>query len=315
MTSSSNRRPSASTTAVTNESDAPAPALDLSVTKIAGGALAAVTTAVAASFLGVSGTLTGAAFGSIVSSVAAALYAASLKTAHTRIRSTRTVITRSGAAASGDPQDPSNLPGELTGRSIPLYGETMVSPVGDHDPHRSAGVVPPLPGQRVGPPPRRGLPWKPIAVLAGVVFLVAMAAIFVTEVFLGHPLSNSQETGTTVTRVVQGGGAPVSRSTGPAETDETSSTSPSDSVSPSTETGSTTDPDSPSPGETTSDPAADESSSDGGTTTDPGQGGQDPATSDPAAPTQSPVQGGSAAADPNAGVGGGAGAVSPTPGG
>src|SRR3954453_3085270 len=54
------------------------PAGGLSLTQICGGALAAVTAAVAASFLGVAGTLIGAGVGSVISTIAAALYSHSL---------------------------------------------------------------------------------------------------------------------------------------------------------------------------------------------------------------------------------------------
>jgi hypothetical protein len=146
MTSSSKQPASrAGTTTTTETTEAPERALDLSFTKIAGGALAAVTTAVAASFLGVTGTLTGAAFGSIVSSIAAAVYAASIKTAHTRIRSTRTLVTRTRGAGGSDPQDPAGLPADLTGRSVTLPGETTVSPEAAAGP--VAGSVPPYPSR------------------------------------------------------------------------------------------------------------------------------------------------------------------------
>jgi hypothetical protein len=292
MTSSSNRP---ATTTVTTDDDARAPALDLSFTKIAGGALAAVTTAVAASFLGVNGTLTGAAFGSIVSSVAATLYAASLKTAHTRIRTTRTVVTGPGPAGSGgalDPQDPSGVPADLVGRSVTLPGETMIQPTTEGQGALSAGSVPPYPGH---PAPRsrreRRIPWKSVAVLAGIVFLVAMAVIFVTEVLIGHPISNSQQSGTSVSNVAPFV-APAERT---SETESPSeSPSPSESSSePSTtsESPSPTDSASLAPGDTTSqpgDPGVSPQPTDGNQT--PGQGGGQ-VSSQPAVPT------GSAAAD------------------
>jgi hypothetical protein len=284
MTSSSNRP--ATTTVTTDESDARAPALDLSFTKIAGGALAAVTTAVAASFLGVNGTLTGAAFGSIVSSVAAALYAASLKTAHTRIRTTRTVVTGRGRAGAEDPEDPSAVPSELTGRSMPLPGETMVLPTAEG--HPSAGSVSPFPGHQ-GPSPRPGrrIPWKSVSVMAGLVFVVAMSAIFVTEVLIGHPISNSQDTGTSVSRVVQREVAPApetEESPSPSES-ASPSDSPSESPSTTTESPSPTDSASLAPGETTQpgDTATPQPTGDGQTAPDGGQS--------PAAPTDSAAAG------------------------
>src|SRR5690349_24090194 len=62
--------PSPSTTTTTLAPEKPAGGL--SVTQVSGGALAAVTAAVAASYLGVGGTLIGAAVGSVISTIAAA---------------------------------------------------------------------------------------------------------------------------------------------------------------------------------------------------------------------------------------------------
>jgi hypothetical protein len=299
MTSSSNRP--ATTTVTTDDSEARTPALDLSFTKITGGALAAVTTAVAASKLGVNGTLTGAAFGSIVSSIASALYAASLKTAHTRIRTTRTVVTGRGVAGAGDPEDPAAVPAEHTGHSASLPGETLVLPAAEG--HPSAGSVPPYPGHLTPPPRReRRIPWKSVSIMAGLVFVVAMGAIFVTEVLIGHPISNSQESGTSVSRVVQRDIAPATEteeSPSPSES-SSASESPSESVSTTTGTLSPTDSASLAPGETTQpgDTATTQPTASGQTATD----GQ--SQSQPAAPTGSAAAG--AATD-------GAAAVQPSP--
>ena len=63
--------------------DKPKQLLGLSGTQTIGSALAAVTSALAGSFLGVAGTLIGAALGSIVATVAAAFYARTLSSAAT----------------------------------------------------------------------------------------------------------------------------------------------------------------------------------------------------------------------------------------
>jgi hypothetical protein len=299
MTSSSNRP---TTTTVSTDSDARSPALDLSFTKIAGGALAAVTTAVAASFLGVNGTLTGAAFGSIVSSVAAALYGASLKTAHTRIRTTRTVVTGLGRAGGGgrggggtalDPQDPSGVPADLVGRSVTLPGETMIQPTPEGHGAPSAGSVPVYPGHAAPPSrPGRRVPWKSVAALAGIVFLVAMAVIFVTEVLIGHPISNSKESGTSVSNVAPFV-APVERRSETESPSESPSPSESSSESPSTtsESPSPTDSGSLAPGDTTTQPG------DQGASPQPTDGGQTTGQDGGQNPTQPAVPTGSAAAD------------------
>jgi hypothetical protein len=266
MTSPSNR-PATTTTETT---EARTPALDLSFTKIAGGALAAVTTAVAASFLGVSGTLTGAAFGSVVSSVAAALYAASMKHAGTRVRATtRTVITRAPFGSTADSSDPTALP-----------AETMVLPdaAGAAGPDGRAGTSgAALPSRRdvVRSSPNRSF-WKPVAVLAGIAFAISLGFITLTEGFLGHPISNSQGSGTSIGTVV-GGDAPVAptKHRKPVESTTTSdspSESPSDSPTDSPTDGATPT-DSVAPGDTTTGPGDQASTSDS-TATGQTQGGQ-----------------------------------------
>src|SRR3954452_24197237 len=69
---------------------------DISGAQVAGSALAAVSAAVVASFLGVGGTVLGAALGSIVASVGGAIYSHSFRRAGDRLGETRvlTVVTR-----------------------------------------------------------------------------------------------------------------------------------------------------------------------------------------------------------------------------
>lgn len=68
------------------------PKIPVNVIQVSASAGAAVTSAVAASFFGVGGTLAGAAFGSIVSSVAGALYQESLKKAHEKVATATAVV-------------------------------------------------------------------------------------------------------------------------------------------------------------------------------------------------------------------------------
>jgi hypothetical protein len=268
--------------------------LDLNIHKVAGGALAAVTTAVAASFFGVNGTLTGAAFGSVISSVAAAVYATSLKRAGKKIKTTRSVAVRpsaAGAAAaalagvSTDPNDPTAVPPEMVGRSVPLPGQTdlttappspwpppqadLPSPYGPPLPTVPFGspdatvpfgspdaTVPfgrPVPNQphpagQFGAPTtydtRRRLTvrslWKPMALMAAVTFVIAVAVISVTELGLGHPIGNSKDSGTSVGTVARGGAAATSTSR-PATHTSTSTRSSTESSSSTDTSTSTTD--------------------------------------------------------------------------
>jgi hypothetical protein len=272
MTSPSNRP--ATTTTSTDE--ARTPALDLSLTKVAGGALTAVTTAVVASFFGVTGTLTGAAFGSVVSSVAAAVYAASFKTAGTRFRATRALVTQgqgTEAGAGEDPADPTSVPPTLVGRSAPLDGETVVLPAAGDQGGESAGAAVPAARSRRSTARRGpGRPrWTAVALLAGFAFVIALGFITVSELFLGHPISNSTAIGDTSVSLAARGGAP-----GPAtkhrEPDKSTTTSD-------TPTGSESESPAPTDGATTT---ATGDRSDQGTTSTSGDQG-DPGDQGPTA--------------------------------
>ncbi|MDQ1288901.1 MAG: hypothetical protein QG622_2467 [Actinomycetota bacterium] len=163
--------------------------LDLSVPKITGGALASVTAAVAASYLGVGGTLTGAALGSVLSSVAATFYATSLQSAGSKIRTPRSgvpSVQRSSLTVPGS--DPGGAPGS---GGFPAEWQQAASRPSEpqYRPRRAQ--------------PRRSISlWQPVAVMTGFAFVIAMGAIFSTELFLGHPISDAQRTGTTVGQFV-----------------------------------------------------------------------------------------------------------------
>ncbi len=203
----------------------PARPLGLSATQIAGGALAAVTAAVAASFFGVAGTLIGAALGSVVSSIAAALYSTSLARA---ARVSKVLVVRPAGSATG-----------------PLEASAQ-------DPAAVPPVVPPQPLVETAPWWRR-VAWKPVTLVAGLLFVAALAVVQVSELALGRPLGDADGAGTTLTNI-GGGGAPAPQApvtppspapSSPAESPSPTGTpTPSDSVPSGTPT---TDESSPSP--------------------------------------------------------------------
>jgi hypothetical protein len=193
---------STSTTTLSQEK----PAGGLSVTQVCGGALAAVTAAVAASFLGVGGTLIGAGVGSVISTIAAALYSNSLSRA---ARASRTLVVRQTLAPpEPDPQ--------------PQVAEPPGEPAPEPHPVRDSLW--------------RQIRWKPVLLVAGGVFVVAMAVISVSELVLGHPIANAGESGTTLSNI----GGSSSSSTSPAPTG-TQSPSPSGTASPTPSDSSSTD--------------------------------------------------------------------------
>jgi hypothetical protein len=191
-----------STAAAAPPADAPAPRpLGLSATQVAGGALAAVTATVAASYFGVAGTLVGAALGSVVSTIAAALYSTSLTRA---ARVSKVLVVRPAGSGTG-----------------PLEASAQ-------DPSAVPPVVPPEPLVEDTPWWRR-LAWKPVALVAGLLFVGTLAVVQVSELALGRPLSNPSGSGTTLTNI-GGGGSPVPDS--PPATPSPSVPSPTDTPSP-----------------------------------------------------------------------------------
>src|SRR4051794_13927610 len=197
----------------------------LSLTQLSGGALAAVTAAVAASFFGVAGTLTGAAVGSVISTVAAALYSNSLSRA---ARASRTLVVRQTLAPLAPRPEPevADPPGEPRPEPHPLRGSLW---------------------QRIN--------WKPVLLVAAGVFVAAMAVISVSELVLGHPFASTKESGTTLSNL---GGSSSQPSQTPTSTDTaTPSTSGSATPTPSasgTSTGASPNPSATPPASATTVP-------------------------------------------------------------
>jgi hypothetical protein len=93
--------------------------LGLSPTQVISGAGASVTSTVAGSTLGASGTLWGAAIGSVISTIAAALYAHSLKRGKARITKVLPVNAPPGATAVPGRDDTKVLPAHLDPKAKP----------------------------------------------------------------------------------------------------------------------------------------------------------------------------------------------------
>jgi septum formation inhibitor MinC len=155
--------------------------LDLSVTQVVGGALAAVTAALLGSQLSVAGTVIGAALASIITAVGGSLYTASLRRTHDKVK---TVFYTSQPNEVDEP--------------------TVMEIVADREGHiagqRSHLVAPePAPSQR-----RRGpkLNWKRIVVAALAAFGIAAVALTTFELVTGHAVSGGE--GTTFQQVSEG---------------------------------------------------------------------------------------------------------------
>jgi hypothetical protein len=150
--------------------------------EVIAGTLAAVSAAVAASFLGVNGTVTGAAVGSVIATVSTAFYSHSLARSRERLAPRLRWVTRPGST--GDPP--------ATRTTNPARGTT---------------------GTVYGS--RRRRPWRLVAVSAVAVFGLAIGAITATEYAIGQPLASlfgGHATGTTISNL-DGGSTPVTNTT------------------------------------------------------------------------------------------------------
>jgi hypothetical protein len=155
--------------------------LDLSVTQVLGGALAAMTAAALGSQLSVAGTVVGAALASIIAAVAGSLYTASIRRTREKVK---TVF--------------------WTGQPNEVEEPTVMEIVSDSEGHvaeQRSHLVAPEPAPS---PPQRGrkLNWKRIAVAALATFAIAAAALTAVELVTGHALSGGN--GTTFQQVSEG---------------------------------------------------------------------------------------------------------------
>jgi hypothetical protein len=192
------------------EMSSPGSRPDISLAQVAGSALAAVSAAVVASFLGVGGTVLGAALGSTVATIAGAVYAHTFRQAGQRLGETRvlTVVTKAHVAQA--PPGPGDVP--VIGPS----GATTDAPEEVEEP------APVGPDAAAAERPR-WMSGKALLTLAVVAFVVAMVVISAVELTIGRPISGGS--GTTVSKLVHHPSTrhaattrPTSRPTAPATT-------------------------------------------------------------------------------------------------
>jgi hypothetical protein len=190
------------------EADQPRAFLGLTFAQLVAGAAAAVTAAFAASRVGVGGTLMGAAFGSVISSVAAAAYGHSLTTAGKRLRGTSVTVRVVPQAAL---QRPSDLPVLADG------------PVVDD----------------AAPGARRAFGWRAGVALAVSAFVLAVGLITVFELGIGRTVSGdsgSGQGGTSIGQVLGGStqteesSEPTTTPTGTPSGTESATSSPTESA-------------------------------------------------------------------------------------
>ena len=161
--------------------------VEISWVQVFGSALAAVTSAVLLSTVGVAGTIIGAAIGSVFATAGSAIYAHSLRMTRAGVAAAQAAaaerVNRARSGASGVWADSRRADGShTTTLRFPRVRAEL------EDAERELDEAP----EQARPSWREaaaGLPWKRIAALAGGVFLVAMLVIVSFELATGRPVS------------------------------------------------------------------------------------------------------------------------------
>jgi hypothetical protein len=185
--------------------------IDLKTTQVAAGSMASVTSAVAASSLGVGGTLVGAGVGSVVGTVAGAVYEHYIDRTHQHVRSAiprrtadgvepTTVEAAAPAPTAVDAQMVDADTDQLPVTSAPL--DRPVAPAGDSQPTWKW-----LRSRRLA-----------LALSAAAGLGIALLALTGFEAFTGQPVgAGSSDSGTSIGHVF-GGGSSSDSKTDPSQT-------------------------------------------------------------------------------------------------
>jgi hypothetical protein len=189
---------------------------DLTINKVIAGAGAAATSAVLGSFFGAMGTVSGAALGSVFSTVVTSFYQHSLD----KTRDTVKARVKLPGGRTIDVTRTTEVPAPQTGGDA-ARTRVYVSPSDDDRPTEVLSAVPAAGAVDAGPPHSR----RRLMVMAGftvVVFALALLAVTGVELLKGSPLNNtgSSGSGTSVGRVLTGG-------SGTGASDESSDTTES----------------------------------------------------------------------------------------
>lgn len=173
------------------------PRIDLDWVRLVAGALAAVSSAFLLSTLGAVGTLAGAALGSVIASVSASLYSASLERSRQKVLEVQVPLRRRPA-------------GDTTTLVVDTPADEIVEPVEPVDPRSMPTVTIPViastPEPATEPAPaaapassgedgRAGsllaaVPWKKVALWAAGLFVAAMLVLTVIEGIVGKSASD-----------------------------------------------------------------------------------------------------------------------------
>ena len=168
------------------------PRLEINWAQSAGGALAAVSSAVLLSTFGVAGTLIGAAIGSLVITVGGAIYSYSIRTTRQRVATAQTVAAARIGLAQARVRQASEGVAKRSRRAAEDAVEDLAEAEVDLD--RAQAVLEDEPEEADERIAWRGvlggLPWKRVAVGAAAIFVAAMLAILAFELVTGRAVSS-----------------------------------------------------------------------------------------------------------------------------
>jgi hypothetical protein len=235
----------------------------IQINKVIAGTLAALAATVLGSFLGVAGTLAGAALASIVGSVGTEIFNNSIKRGQKHLATTVAPAFIKAPAAVGTPPVEAATEEENPAHTVPADEKPSLK-------DRLARVR-----------------WKHVSVAAVTLFALTMGTVWVFEAFTGKPLSatvkNTSATGSTLfgttntsseTETDGDSGTSTEQSPEPSQAPETDSSAPSGGGTSSAEPTPTTTETTTTPGEgSTTEPGSGDSTGDTGTgdsTTDSG---------------------------------------------
>lgn len=174
------------------------PRIEVNWIQVLAGALAAVSSAVLLSTVGVAGTIIGAAAGSVAATVGAAIYSYYLAASRERVLAARALALRRVARAqskpSGSVPQPAPVPEPAADRAPEPAADPAADPAGvDREPGQQsdepmeseAGADQPVSWRKV----LGKLSWRKIAVVSVAIFALAMAAILTFELLTGRAVS------------------------------------------------------------------------------------------------------------------------------
>ncbi|MEO7350359.1 MAG: hypothetical protein ABIR34_12405 [Marmoricola sp.] len=209
--------------------------LGLSPAQIAGSALSAMSAAFVASWAGTTGTLIGAAVGSVVATIGASLYTSSLRRSSEAVRRAAAQVRQTSLLTGSLPRTVVDGPMRSRDRREGPDEPPATEVSGDPDETTPAGQG----DLEQADDPGRKLPWGKVLLASLAVMLAALGGITAVEAITGRPISSwlggNDSQGTTVGHVV-GSDTSTKKDTGTGNSQNTGTddaTTPSQDAQPS----------------------------------------------------------------------------------